>query len=612
MPKVPDSVIAEIRDRIDLVELIGGYVNLKRAGKGFVGLCPFHQEKTPSFHVSPDRNIYHCFGCKVTGDAFRFLMEHDHSSFPEALRTLAARAGVEIAQWERRGDESGEDFDALYRAHAIAVRLYRELLAEKEGAAAREEIARRGLSAETVAEYRLGASADAWDRLLKVAGREGIRASQLERAGLVVRREPGPGHYDRFRDRLMFPIETVGSKVVGFGGRVLGAGEPKYLNSPEGPLFRKRKTLYGFPQAQAAIRESGRAILVEGYTDVLALANVGIRGAVAALGTAFTEEHAAFLARSCREVIVAFDGDAAGRKAAAASCGPLLGAGLEIRMAAMPEGEDPDSLVRREGKDALLGRLTRASGVLDALLGDEGYSPGAAQERAVRRVLEALATIADPLRRRVHVDDLAERTGLPAALLEEQLASLRKKEAETSRRVAEREAASAGAAGAERVPTPGRVVPAAAGKLPPLERDFIAVLLHSENLGSEMLGDFGPDHFEHETTRRVVAAAVRIRSSGGSPSAGALLAEFAEDEATRSFLGRLSVTEHYQGELERRAADCRKQLQRRPLEREMKTVMAEMRKAKARGETDRVRELGQRKLALRRELESLGSPREVQ
>jgi DNA primase len=250
--------------------------------------------------------------------------------------------------------------------------------------------------------------------------------------------------------------------------------------------------------------------------------------------------------------------------------------------------------------------------VLDALLGDEGYRAGSAQERAVRSVLEALATIADPLRRRVHVDDLAARTGLPAALLEEQLSSLRRREAELSRRSVERETASAGAAGAARPPSAARVTPGAAGKLPALERDFIAVLLHSENLGSEMLGDFGPDHFEHETTRRVVAAAVRIRSAGGSPSAGALLAEFAEDEATRTFLGRLSVTEHYQGELERRAADCRALLRRRPLEREMKTVMAEMRKAKARGETDRMRELGQRKLALRRELESLGSPKEVQ
>jgi DNA primase len=376
MLKVPDNVIAEVRDGVDLFELIGAYVNLKRSGRNFLGLCPFHQEKTPSFNVSPDRGIYHCFGCGVTGDAYRFLMEHDHLSFPEALRDLAGRAGIDLAPYERRGGDPGaaDDFDLLYRAHAIAVRLYRDLLRGKEGEAARREIERRGLSREVVAEYRLGASADAWDRLLKVAGQEGIRPSVLERAGLAARRDTGPGHYDRFRKRLMFPIETLGSKVVGFGGRVLGEGEPKYLNSPESPLFRKRKVLYGFPQAQAEIRANRRAILVEGYTDVLALANVGIRGAIASLGTAFTSKHAAFLARSCDQVTVVFDGDEAGQKAVVASCGPLLGAGLETRLAKMPPGEDPDSLVRREGADAFRERLADASGVLGTLLGDEGYA----------------------------------------------------------------------------------------------------------------------------------------------------------------------------------------------------------------------------------------------
>jgi DNA primase len=607
MLKVPDNVIAEIRDRVDMVELIGGYVNLKRSGRNFLGLCPFHQEKTPSFNVNPERHIYHCFGCGVTGDAYRFLMEHDHLSFPEALRDLAGRVGIDLAPYERRGGEiSGDDFDQLYRAHAIAVRLYRKLLTEKEGTAARAEIERRGLSEEIVAEYRVGASANAWDRLLKLAGREGIRPPVLEKAGLAARRDNGPGHYDRFRHRLMFPIETVGSKTVGFGGRVLGDGEPKYLNSPESPLFHKRKTLYGFPQAQAAIRETARAILVEGYTDVLALANVGIRGALAALGTAFTVEHATFLARSCREVIVVFDGDDAGHKAVLASCGPLLGAGLEVRMAAMPPGEDPDSLIRRDGKDAFLERLEKSAGVLDTLLGDEGYERGATQERAVRRVLEALVTIEEPLRRRVYLEDLANRIGLPAALLEEQLVGLRKKESDTRQRIAEREASVAPP------PAPAaRVVEADPGKLPALERDFIAVLLHSEDLGTAMLDDFGPDHFDHATARRVVEVAARIVGDGGSPSTSALLAAFADDEVTRSFLGRLSVADQYQGELERRAEDCRNRLRHRFLEREMHGVMAEMRKAKARGETDRVREYGQRKLELRRDMEALSAPKEM-
>jgi len=227
LKKVPEHVIAEVRDRVDLVELIGGYVNLKRSGRNFLGLCPFHQEKTPSFNVSPDRAIYHCFGCGVTGDGIRFLMEHDHLSFPEALRQLALRAGVDLKAYEGRGDErSREEYDLLYHAHTLATRLYREILRSPAGEPARAEIRRRGLSAEVVDEYRLGASADAWDRLLQVARQDGIRSEVLEKAGLAIRREGGSGHYDRFRGRLMFPIEVAGPKVVAFGGRVLDGKEP--------------------------------------------------------------------------------------------------------------------------------------------------------------------------------------------------------------------------------------------------------------------------------------------------------------------------------------------------------------------------------------------------
>ncbi|MBZ0268400.1 DNA primase, partial [bacterium] len=423
--KVPDHVIAEVRDRVDLVELIGAYVTLKRSGKNHMGLCPFHQEKTPSFNVSPDRGIYHCFGCGVTGDGIRFLMEHDNLSFQEALRNMAQRAGVDLSPFEGRGDGVAHDYDQLYAAHAIAARLFEKLLQGKEGEAARAEIRRRGYSEEIVTQYRLGASADSWDRLLTEAKREGIPPEIMEKGGLAIRRDArgegdgggtkgargGRGHYDRFRGRLMFPILAVGPKVIAFGGRVLDDGEPKYLNSPESPLFRKRETLYGIPQALSALRETRHAILVEGYTDVLGLANGGIHGSLAALGTAFGSAHAAWLARSCDRVTVVFDGDDAGRKAAYGSAGPLLGAGLDVRMVMLPPGEDPDTLVRKQGADAMRALLDAGAEVVPTLCGNEAWESPAGRERAVRRVLDALVSVEDPLRRTVYLDQLAELVG---------------------------------------------------------------------------------------------------------------------------------------------------------------------------------------------------------
>jgi len=562
--KVPDHVIAEIRDRVDLVELVGGYVTLKRSGKNFLGLCPFHQEKTPSFNVSPDRGIYHCFGCGVTGDGIRFLMEHDNLSFQEALRNMAQRAGVDLSAFEGRGDDrSSHDYDQLYAAHALAARLYRRVLGTAEGEAARAEIRRRALSAEIVEEYRLGAAPDAWDRLLEAARREGIRPEILEKGGLVIRREGREGHYDRFRNRLMFPIETAGPKVIGFGGRVLDDGEPKYLNSPESPLFRKRKTLYGAPQAMAALRETRRAILVEGYTDVLALANVGIRGAVAALGTAFTEDHARWLARSCDRVTVLFDGDAAGRKAAFASAGPLLGSGLDVRMVMLPAGEDPDSLVRRDGAEAMQRRIEDGAPVVVTLLGDDAWDNPAAQERAVRRVLDALVSVEDPLRGRVYLDELANALGLPIELLERQLAERRAEARRAAERMRARESARDDAgrpasrgsrpSAADPAPPPDEAPPAAPAPAAPVsgppheaERTFVAILLHDEALGEGLLEKFGPEDLLHPLPRRIVEKAVEMAANGAPVTAQGLMDAFADDTVALDFLGALAVADAYQ------------------------------------------------------------------
>lgn len=613
MKKVPEHVIAEIRDRTDLVELIGGYVTLKRAGRNFVGLCPFHREKTPSFNVSPERGIYHCFGCGVTGDAIRFLMEHDHLSFPEALRTLAHRVGVELTRFDEDGAPR-EEHDLLYRAHALAATLYRRILREPESRAAREEIARRGLSAAVVDEYRLGASADAWDRLLGEARKEGLRPELLERAGLAIRRESGTGWYDRFRGRLMFPIEAAGTKTVGFGGRVLGEGEPKYLNSPETALFRKRKTLYGVPQALDALRETREAILVEGYTDVLALANVGVRGALGALGTAFTAEHAAWLARNCGKVIALFDGDEAGTRATVASCGPLLGAGLSVRVARLPEREDPDSFVRNRGAAALREVLDKAPGVVEALLGEEAYTGPEGLERATSRVLEALAPIEDPLRREVYMEDLASRTGLPRTPLDRRLTALQLELTRTRDRVAARESAAGREGVAPAAPVVATPVASSGGREaagPPseLEVTVVAIALHDDEIGARLLSKFHPADFDHPLTRRVAVKAQELVAQGMRLGASSLLDAFATDESARKFLGQLAVSGSYAGETARQAEDCERKLILRRLGRESEENNMEQRKATARGDRAALVELNRRKNEIRLEMARVAAPR---
>ena len=589
---VPDAVIQEIRDRSDIVEIVGGYVALKKSGRGFVGLCPFHQEKTPSFHVNPDRGIYHCFGCGTTGDAFRFLMEHDHLTFPEALEQLAQRAGIALT-FTPAEKSAASDHDRLYRAHEIAATLYQKTLESSEGARAREEIARRRFSPEIVAEYRLGTAPESWDRLVAAARREGIDGEALVRAGLAVRRESGSGHYDRFRGRLMFPIETAGPRVTAFGGRVLGEGEPKYLNSPETQLFRKRKTLYGLPQASAGLREAKEAILVEGYMDVLALASAGFRNALGALGTAFTPEHAQALARIVPKVVVVFDADDAGDKAMLASAGPLLAAGLEVRVVTLPRGEDPDSFVRNAGADAFRALVETSRGIMDALLGEEAYESAPLRDRAVRRALSALAGLGDPLRQRVYLQELAGRTGVPQDVLAKRL--------EQDRQEPRPEREPHPARDGDARPRPK----APSRKIDAHDQTFLGLVLHDVQLQETLLEQFGPEEFDDPVVHRIVSMMVKLRSAGAPFSVGSVLDALAGDEESRSLVGMVAVSETAGLKSEQQAFDCARRLELRSLQMRRSEVVKTIRKAQAQGDTSQIDGLNIQLDKLEKEIQTL-------
>ncbi len=368
--RIPKHFIDDLLTRTDVVEIIDERVPLKKAGKDYKACCPFHEEKTPSFTVSADKQFYHCFGCGAHGTAIGFLMEYDHLSFPEAVEELARRAGVEIpreAGYTPPAPQVGPDLLELMRE---AAQFYKTQLREHPDAPrAVEYLKGRGISGEIARDFELGLAPDGWDNLLKAHGKDEQTREALATAGLAVKKEGG-GYYDRFRDRVMFPIHDHRGRIVGFGGRVIDKGEPKYLNSPETPLFHKGQELYGLFRAREAIKRENRVLVVEGYMDVVMLAQYGIDFAVATLGTATTREHLERLYRHAPEVIFCFDGDRAGRDAAWRALEttlPVLRDGRQASFLFLPEGEDPDTLVRKEATEAFRARLTAAKPLPDYL-----------------------------------------------------------------------------------------------------------------------------------------------------------------------------------------------------------------------------------------------------
>lgn len=375
----------EIRNRIDLVELVSPYVTLERAGKNFRGLCPFHTEKTPSFYVSPALNRFHCFGCGASGDAFSFLMRIEGISFREAMRRLAERAEIELPE-ESLPKEAPDERERLRKLVYAASFFYRQAL--KRTPAAQEYLTRRGLTPKTIEDFELGYAPDGWDYLLRFLQRHNFSLQDAEAAGLLKAREDGSGYYDRFRNRIIFPIHDASGRVVAFGARTMGNEEPKYLNSPETPLFEKRNTFYGWHKARGAILQQRAAIVVEGYLDLIMLHQYGFAHSLATLGTAFTDDHASRLKRLVERVYLMFDSDSAGVRAALRAGEVLLQAGIPTLVVRLPQGEDPDSLLRTYGAEALQRALDQAAPI--ALFGIEQIIREVAGERTPLELEPAL------------------------------------------------------------------------------------------------------------------------------------------------------------------------------------------------------------------------------
>ncbi len=407
MNRIPQEKIDQIREATDIVDLVSQYVPLKKAGKYFKALCPFHTEQSPSFFVSPEKQIYHCFGCGAGGNAFTFLMEYDKVSFLEAVRTLAGRAGIPLPRVGSRG----EGHDKLYRANEFACRFYRRLLKGVEGRGAREYLARRGIGEGLQEDFRLGFAPASGTRFLREAKSASFSVATLRAAGLVGEREDG-SHYDWFRNRVIFPILNLSGRAVGFGGRVLDSSLPKYLNSPDTPIYKKGAYLYGLYQAKSEVRRSEESIVVEGYTDVLSLWQAGFQNVVASLGTALTEPQARLLSRYARKVVLVYDPDQPGKQAILRGGDLLLQAGLGVGVLLLPPNEDPDLFLRKRGADKLrellCQRLDFIDFKLDHLASLHDHSTVDGKVEVAKGMASTLAKVKDEVRRGFYLQKVAQ------------------------------------------------------------------------------------------------------------------------------------------------------------------------------------------------------------
>ncbi|MCE7519840.1 DNA primase [Vreelandella titanicae] len=506
--QIPQRFIDDLLGRVDVVEVVGERVQLKKAGRNYSGLCPFHQEKTPSFTVSADKQFYHCFGCGANGNALRFLMEYDKLPFPEAVEQLAGRLGIEVPR-EGADDPRAQQREKKRKEGVnlleLAASFYRERFKMQEGQPAQRYLSGRGLSDEVIKTYGIGYAPAGWEALKQHLSERGIGEPVQVEYGLLIHREDTGRTYDRFRDRVMFPIRDLRGRTIAFGGRVMGDDQPKYLNSPETPVFHKGRELYGLYEARQASNKLEQLVMVEGYMDVVALAQYGIHNTVATLGTATTEDHLTRLFRLVSRVVFCFDGDRAGRQAASRALEtalPQMIDGREARFLFLPEGDDPDTLVRREGTQAFQDRVTCAMPLSEFLFEQaaQGRDLNTVEgcERFASQVLEALNKVPEGMLKSLLLESLAKRSGLA----QEQLKVLLEKRSQASQRSVtqgdvsqepaeqlESESASSAMNGAV-LAAPARSSRSRSQALSPVGR-IVQLLLHEPNLVVTL-----PDHLE--------------------------------------------------------------------------------------------------------------------
>lgn len=584
---ISDDVINQIRDRVDIAEIVGQHVALTRAGQNLKGLCPFHQEKSPSFTVSSSRQIFHCFGCGAGGNVYTFLMKLTGAAFPEIVRDLGRKAGVDVP--ESTGGYSSHERTQLGRLeqlNAAAGTYYQRMLTEETaGAQAWAYLEGRGIQPATTRQFQLGYAPPEWDGLTKAMLKEGFAPADLVIAGLSIPRDSSgqqrgtsAGHYDRFRSRVMFPIQDLRKRVVAFGGRILGEGTPKYLNCPETPLFKKGQTLFAMDAAREAAGQHQTLIIVEGYFDAVALHQAGIRHVAATLGTALTAEHITIIRRFASNVVLLFDPDQAGVRAALRTLDLFVNSGLSVKVVSLPQGEDPDTYVRQYGAEAFAALHQAAPSLLDFAVEHSlrTAESGTIEDRirAVDAVLRILQKSAHPIEREERIRLVAERLGLSQQRLIDRYPTLA---SEDHRRIS------------VRPQTSSQAVPSKP-KANPEERD-LAHLLVQGSLTPSDLHKLSPEAFSSPAYSRLVTSALRHIGPDGRLSVEGLLDELIDDQECGPLVTELSMSEQHYDDVPAHIAGCLAMLERRGRERSLGALIQELKAAERERREDDVHRL---------------------
>jgi len=591
---ITDSVLAELRSAADIVEVVGEHTRLKKAGRSFKGLCPFHNERTPSFTVDRDKGLYHCFGCGAGGDVIHFVRQIDRLDFPEAIEALASRFGVAIPKRVTRGPRD-EQREKLLAAVAAAQRFYAAELA-MPGNHAAAYLEERGVPEPVARALGVGYAPAGWETLAKGLGGAWPEALLVE-AGLLQPRTEGRGSYDRFRNRLLFTIRDERGRPVGFSGRALSPeDEPKYLNSPESPIFLKKRLLYALTDAREAIRRRERTVLAEGCFDHLALYLAGVEETVASMGTALTLEQAARLKRLAPRVVVCYDGDSAGRNAARAALSHLLAQGLEVSVARLPADEDPDDVRRREGPEALAARIAEAPGYLPWLLEELRPSESriSAEEKKdrIRSILDVLSNIPDRILRYEEYRRVSADVGVPVEVLWTDQPGAGPRGSSPARPAVGRPPVPAASPAPEARGTQGNGSVLYSGEIPPAELRLLRLLVRGGEQISLIRGELRSEHVTHPGVRSLVETFEKGESGSGAIDFQKYLAHLREPSDI-SLISRLALDDSPEP-TEEDVRRLLRELEKKHLKREQGALIKGIRRAEEAGQGEEVSKLMQR------------------
>jgi DNA primase len=509
-----DSIVEEVRQATDIVDIISQYVRLQKRGKNYLGLCPFHNEKTPSFTVNREKGLYHCFGCGVGGNVFTFLTQHEKISFGEALRQLAARANISLPSYNA---EKQSEVDEVLDANEKAGRYYRDMLRSDEGTEALSYLQeKRRFTDETIDRFMLGYAPDRWDGLLNYLRKKGLDEKVIEKSGLILRRQDSSGYYDRFRSRIMFPVQSPSGRIIAFGGRTLKEDEKaKYINSPETAAYIKGKTLFGIYHAKDAIIEKDAAILVEGYADLIALHQAEITNVVASSGTALTIDQIQYISRYTRNVYLVYDADTAGQDASLRGADILLEQGMNVFIVELPAGEDPDAFVLSRGSEEFMRLIQEAMNVVEFKAALLQRREPRNQYTIIQSIVESLAKIKDAIRVNLYVKDLADKFGLREEAIYQEL---KKKKPIAS----------------PRTPTINRQPSGISSQLSTADRDLISLLINvDESLWEVIVNQIDRLDIQNPVSKEIVQKVIDARLTRKEMSA--VIDELTDEEVRRSF-----------------------------------------------------------------------------